>query len=118
VARRRLDAHQEEMARWAYEQIARRCREHGVRPVFVFVPTPDGTVSRDPSLTSRLARAAGFQTLDLRGAYDGHDLRTLQLTPFDYHPNALGDRLLGARLARLLADSVLAPGGTPTAERQ
>ncbi len=115
VARRWLDRHQDDITRWAYQQIVRRCAERGVRPVLLFVPTPDGYTSRDPSRTARLAHEAGLATLDLSGAYAGHDLRTLQLTSFDYHPNALGHQLLGSLFYRRLADSVLPFGPAQTA---
>jgi hypothetical protein len=117
-ARRRLADHEDGIEAWIFRRIAARCRERRVVPLVVFVPSPDGVVSRDRGRTLRLASAAGFRTLDLSGAFDGHDLKMLQLTTFDFHPNAAGHRLLADRLYRLLADSVLAPGeiqiaGTP-----
>lgn len=109
LARRRLAAHADEIAGWAYSAIANACRRHGARPLLVFVPAPDGVTVADPEAVFRAPRAAGYQILDLSSAYAGQDLASLRLTTFDYHPNVRGNRLLADRLYQLLADSVLTP---------
>jgi hypothetical protein len=41
-----------------------------------------------------VAKQAGFVVLNVADAYDGVDVMTLKVTPWDWHPNVLGHKLL------------------------
>ncbi len=46
----------------------------------------------------RIAAGAGFQVLDLRDVYAGHDVASLQIAEWDKHPNRRGHQLIADRL--------------------
>ena len=52
------------------------------------------------------ARAAGMEPMDLSEMWRGQDVASLQVAPWDRHPNAAGHRLIADRVYELLS----APG--------
>ena len=91
-----------QVVQWSYQQIVDRCRRANVKPVWVFLPLlPD-----DPILTSdpeaahaepvyeRWAADAGFTTINLESAYNGHPRQEVAVASWDNHPNLIGHRLL------------------------
>jgi len=105
----RLVPFRSEMLSWAEHELLERCRAHGVRAVWIYLSLPER--GPEPATIQALvaqAKAAGLQAWDWSDVYDGHDLRTLQATPWDFHPNAAGHRLIADRFLRdLTADSGL-----------
>jgi lysophospholipase L1-like esterase len=82
-----------------------QAREHGVRAVWVFLPTLEmhGTPG-DIAWMRDLAREAGFETIDLFDVYDGQDIFQIRVADWDYHPNAAGHQIIAdLLLAELLA---------------
>jgi hypothetical protein len=70
-----------------------------MRPVFALIPMPqDGVLMQDAPVLLELARAAGFEVIDLSDVYDGHDERALTVAEWDRHPNALGHELIADRI--------------------
>jgi hypothetical protein len=53
----------------------------------------------------RFAGEAGFVVLDLTRCFEGHDLRSIWFGEWDQHPNALGHRLIGEELYRVLREN-------------
>ena len=103
VAMKRLEAHQDELLEWLYVEIARRVRERGALPLFVFVPSPDRTYTAEEiKHFSIRAAQAGFAVLDISDAYRGYDLKEIRLAEFDRHPNVKGHHILADRLYRAL----------------
>jgi len=102
VAMAKIQPYRERVLRDVYDGIVRECREHGARPVAVFIPqprreTPESLV--DIRRQIEVARAAGFQIIDLLDTYDATaDLAPLWVAPWDRHPNVHGHAMLGERL--------------------
>ena len=107
-ARRRIRPYQEDLLQWVYSSFVRECRQRSITPVFVYMPTVTEPLEpwHAPERARLLERArqAGFQVIDLTGAYEGYTAPQLWIAENDGHPNALGNQLLADRLyARLPA---------------
>jgi hypothetical protein len=103
--RRRLDPWLDEVIESSMGQIAEACRRRNVTPVCVLLPVTaedHETAAGGFAGFEPLARRAGFITLTLPDAYAGRPPPSIQLAPWDTHPNPLGHRLLGERLYELL----------------
>jgi alginate O-acetyltransferase complex protein AlgI len=96
---RRLDAHSQEVLQWTYREIVRQCRDRGIIPVWIFMPTLEGTADdQNPEDLERLAKDAGFLTVSLADSYASHARESLWVAPWDHHPNAEGHRLIADNL--------------------
>jgi hypothetical protein len=106
VAMAKIKPYREQVLRAIYDQVARTCREHGARPVALFLAQPRVEAPEamaDIRRQVEIAREAGLQTMDLLDAYAAvPDLAPLWLAPWDRHPNARGHALLGGRLYEAL----------------
>ena len=95
----RLELYMDEILFWAYCRIVEDCRQQGVLPVWICLPSEPG---KDyPAKTAgllRLAKQAGFMVLDLTDVYDNQDGFSLQVSAWDKHPNSIGHRLIADRL--------------------
>lgn len=40
----------------------------------------------------------GYKTVSLEGVYDSHSLESLQIAPWDLHPNPMGHKLIADKL--------------------
>jgi acyl carrier protein len=96
-----------EFLAWQYGQLARRCREEGILPVFVLLPQIEEQkflpelIERQARMARRqvrLAEDAGFVTIDLTGLWDGQDVENLWVAEYDKHPNEPGHELICDRL--------------------
>jgi len=106
----RLRPYADSVLSWVYDQIVAECRLRGVRPVWIYlaIPEPQQDTGVGAAMAAQ-ARAAGFATLDWEDVYAGHDLKTLQASAWDFHPNAEGHRLIADRFYRdLTGDQELA----------
>jgi hypothetical protein len=100
---RRLQPLGAELLSWTYRRIVETSREHGILPVWIFVPTLESPLQEETvQQLARLAEASGFVVLDLSDAYDQQDLESLVVAYWDRHPNAEGHRLLADRLYQAL----------------
>ncbi|MFN0179887.1 MAG: SGNH/GDSL hydrolase family protein [Gemmatimonadales bacterium] len=116
-ATKRLQAHHLEIMAWTLGQIADRCRERGIHPVFIYLPAtrtvrPEEAFAR----SAPLAREAGFATVDLSTVYDGPPLEEIVVAPYDFHPNQRGHRIIADLLyeqLRARPDLVRGPGPVP-----
>jgi hypothetical protein len=91
------------IVRWVYREFAEECRANGILPIWVFLTLPGRTP--EPALIDEqidAATAAGFVIIDLRDVYEGHDPKSLQVAPWDWHPNPEGHRIIAERLHREL----------------
>jgi len=100
AAMRRLQPMKRDITFWVYHQIVLRCKEHGVQPVWVFVPWLGAYVGETEVIP--IAREAGFVMIDLGDVYKGYDPRTLWITEWDGHPNAKGHEIIAGRLFNIL----------------
>jgi D-alanyl-lipoteichoic acid acyltransferase DltB (MBOAT superfamily) len=95
----------EELLAWVYGEIAKRARDRGATPMLVCLPHTGEITTEKRALVERqiaIAREAGFTVLDLRAAYDGVELKSLWIAPWDSHPDATGHRLLADQLYEAL----------------
>jgi hypothetical protein len=95
----------EELLAWVYGEIAKRARDRGATPMLVCLPHTGEITTEKRALVERqiaIAREAGFTVLDLRAAYDGVELKSLWIAPWDSHPDATGQRLLADQLYEAL----------------
>jgi hypothetical protein len=103
---RRLNRYSEEILQQAYPRFVRICRENHVLPAFAFSPTVMGTLKpRDRAKDARivaLAEQSGFLVLDVSDAFKGQEAASLQVAPWDWHPNVKGHKLLADRLYEVL----------------
>jgi hypothetical protein len=109
---RRLQPVRGRLVRWVYREFADECRANDIEPLWVFLTLPGRTP--DPALIDEqieAAEAAGFTVFDLRNAYAGWDPKSLQVAPWDWHPNPIGHRIIAERLERRLKASGVLPGG-------
>jgi hypothetical protein len=109
----RLAPYIEEITRWGYGRIVELCREHGVTPVWAFVPLArdfdDDRQKRDATIASMTAwaEAAGFLTIDVSTVFEGRDPATLMVAPWDNHPNPHGNEIIaGAIYDQLLSQQM------------
>ena len=108
MIRNRLAPFSDEILRWSYKQIAASCREHGVRPVWVYLPVTDERLKKDdPEYLAKMnmAKSAGFSTMTLDGVYGNHPQKEIALAAWDEHPNVLGHQLIADRLYTVFTHS-------------
>jgi D-alanyl-lipoteichoic acid acyltransferase DltB (MBOAT superfamily) len=107
----RLSPYRDELVSWTLKEIVTVARARGVRPVWVYLSTPErGPAPEQVQAMVRQARAAGFEVRDWSDVYDGVDVKTLQASQWDFHPNAAGHELIAQRLYRELAsDTTFGP---------
>lgn len=88
------------LVKWGYTQFAKICNENNITPIWVFLPTLEGLETKEEvSQLSRLAAEAGFKvTIDLSSVYDGYDLLSLWVQPWDRHPNVKGHHIIAEML--------------------
>jgi hypothetical protein len=94
----RLVPWRDSILEFALREFVREVREAGAVPVWVYLATPER--GPGPDAVARMvgqARAAGFVVLDWSDVYDGHDQRSLQVSPWDFHPNREGHRVIAER---------------------
>jgi hypothetical protein len=95
---RRLKRYGAEIVRETYPRFASFCRERGIVPVYAYTPNVEDSLwVRHPEKEAHhmdVAKQAGFVVLNVADAYDGVDVMTLKVTPWDWHPNVLGHKLL------------------------
>ncbi len=96
----RLEPYGEDLVKWAYSYIAQGCAERGITPVMVFLPQ-----TRRPFQPGEiehligLGKEAGFAyTINLNNVYDDVEMESIMLAPWDFHPNAKGQQLIGNKL--------------------
>ena len=86
-----------------YRDLVAECRRRGVLLVWVYLPMPGVTSTPVQSAALiDLAKEAGFTTVDLSDWPDGHSPAEVMAGGTDYHPNALGHRLIAERWDALL----------------
>ncbi len=105
AAERRLQSFGSEILSFTYDRIARICRQSGITPVWIYLPTfesanpPDGVAALE-----RFASDAGFVTLDLSDVFKGYAPDALQVAEWDWHPNQRAHRLIAEHLHRVLRE--------------
>jgi hypothetical protein len=107
--RSQLRAQWNRLLDWTNREIVEASRRGNAVPVFVLLPKirQSELLAPDRRMLDR-AREAGFETILLDGVYGDWDPAAIRIAPWDYHPNALGHRLIASRLFdELVASGVL-----------
>ena len=121
LRRSRLAPFSEEVLEWSYKRMATVCQQHGIRPVWIYLPATDQNLNEeDPFFITHesIAKRNGFFTMTLEGAYGERPREEVALAAWDEHPNVLGHQLLAERLYSVLtenAEHVLKPKDNPLA---
>lgn len=104
-----LEPYGEDLVQWAYDDIVARCEALGITPVMVFLPqTMRPFQPGEIEQLTEMGRKAGFtHTLDLNDVYEDIEMNDIMLAPWDFHPNAAGQRLIGSHLYDALVASDL-----------
>jgi hypothetical protein len=98
-AERRLRPYAADLLGFLYGEISARARAAGAVPVWIYLPGLDRVPDpADKAILVGAARQAGFIILDLADVYDGYAKEQITVASYDFHPNALGHRLVGRRL--------------------
>ena len=107
-ATRRLMPYKFDLVAWSYNRIVQDAKSRGIVPVWIYLPDlghPEDA-QRLADLT-RLARQAGFTTIDLSDVYRNQDTASLQVASWDAHPNARGHQLIAEKLYSALHEPTL-----------
>jgi D-alanyl-lipoteichoic acid acyltransferase DltB (MBOAT superfamily) len=101
---RLLAPHVNALLRWALHASVDATRAMGALPVLALIPMPHepADFSGKAGLLEQAAEA-GFAVIDMQDAFEGHAPEGLTISNADYHPNAVGHRILAARLYTELA---------------
>ena len=84
-----------EILSWTYRRIVEVSQDHGILPVWIFMPTLENSLHEEQiTHLTRVAEDAGFLVLDLSDAYQNQDLESLVVAYWDKHPNAKGHSLI------------------------
>ena len=98
-AEKRLAPYRHEILSGIYGRIVAECRQHGIVPIYVFLPqVREGAWEEETPEALRTAEAAGFVMIDLSKIYQGQDLASVRVSESDDHPNRLGHQLVAERL--------------------
>ena len=106
LAEQQLRPFEKDALSWVYRRIVDVCKEHGIMPVWVFVPlVGEDTNTPEVDALHRMAEEAGFVTWSLRDIYEPFEKAEICLAEWDEHPNRKGHELIAAGLYRLLLES-------------
>ena len=94
----RLQPYAYDIIRWSYVQMVEACRKHNTVPVWVFVPiTDENTDTTDYKVIRKYAEQLHFVILDMTGAYGKSNVKDIQLSEDDAHPNPAGQKMLAEK---------------------
>jgi D-alanyl-lipoteichoic acid acyltransferase DltB (MBOAT superfamily) len=111
-ASRRIAPFVDEVVAWSYAKIVATCRERGIEPIWIFVPTlSEGEGRKDAERLREHAERAGFRTVVLERLYEGVAPESLFVAPWDQHPNAQGHQRIADGMFRALTGAD--PPGPP-----
>jgi hypothetical protein len=103
---RQLRPHATEILAYVYGQIARRARDAGIQPIWIFLPQArGGTWQEETEETVRIAERAGFIVIRLDDVFRNVEVSQVNLAEWDDHPNTYGHQLIADRLFEWLRDN-------------
>ena len=115
----RLQPYREELLERTQRAIVEACRARGVAAIWIYLAMPEkGPAPEEIQALVEQARRSGFHALDWSSVYDGADIRTLQRSQWDFHPNATGHQFIARRFhADITTDPAFGVAGPRTATR-
>jgi D-alanyl-lipoteichoic acid acyltransferase DltB (MBOAT superfamily) len=100
---KRLYPYADELLTNTYQAITSICRDHGIVPVWVFMPiTYERLEAADIAGHMAIAEGAGFVVLSLRDVFDEYEADELNVAVWDEHPNAFAHKLVADRLFAMI----------------
>ena len=98
----------EDLIKWGYRKIAELANQNGTSLFIAYLPNTarefaDGEIEYLNSIVHEM----GYRTISLEGVYRSHSLESLQIAPWDLHPNPMGHQLIAERLIKELRFSGL-----------
>lgn len=85
---------------FGYSHVSEAAQKNRIPATWVYVPALNRPApAGEFEYLDKLAGNQHFERISLVGAYTGYNEASLQLTPADHHPDVLGHRLLGKKLA-------------------
>lgn len=104
--RNRLYPYNDSLLHWGYDYVAKSILAHGAVPVWVYQPAlADQPQAEELKQLSAIAKKSGFETLSLLDVFKGKNLKSLQLSDADSHPNAAGHKLIAEKIATEIINS-------------
>ena len=98
-ARDRLYQLDEELVQWGYQQIADLAIENNAETFIAYLPnTARQFEEGEIAYLNDLVHSMGYKTVSLEGVYDSYSLESLQIAPWDLHPNPMGHKLIADKL--------------------
>ncbi|MDF1672838.1 MAG: SGNH/GDSL hydrolase family protein, partial [Vicingaceae bacterium] len=95
----RLKPHIGKIVKWSYAQIAKQASLNKTKHIWIFLPaTADQFNIEEFNELKSYAMQYGFYVIDLVGIYDDIDVKTIQLSDWDSHPNEKGHQLIANKL--------------------
>ena len=95
-----------EMVQWSLRELAAFYRDAGIPAVAVYKPTTiehDGLDVERHDTIVRWAAEAGLPVFEMQNPFESvADIKTIEVAPWDSHPNAEGHRLMAERLYELM----------------
>ena len=99
VALRKLEPFKVEILEWVYRHLTEEAHAHGATPIFFFLPqSTTGSWQEETPIILQTAKTAGFAVIDLSDVFKDQPVDSYTLAEWDRHPNALGHRLIAARV--------------------
>lgn len=111
---KRLAPFEQELLVWLYSQMVQYCQQHGIQPLWVFIPAveEEGWRQQDARALHRTAAETGFTILNIAQVFAHHKPADIHLEDWDKHPNAKGHQLIAQHLYEALrpqAPTLFAP---------
>ena len=84
---------------WTYAEIAIKSYQNKAVPIWVFLPTTECDVNKEELVyLKKTAKHYHFVELDLTGVYGNNDIKTIQISEWNTHPNVFGQALIANKL--------------------
>lgn len=92
---RKLRPYGQQLIRWGLTQIAEKCQEADIIPLWIFIPSfGESPHNNENKKWAEFAESIGFLSYDLSDLYEGYPKEEVCVRPWDRHPSVLGHKLI------------------------
>jgi hypothetical protein len=104
----RLSLYSDSLFAWGYRSIAEHCRSNNIAAIWLYLPaTADIVVQSERLHQQNMAKESGFRTILIEDPYRDVNIREIQLSENDSHPNESGHALIASKiLSALVSESI------------